>query len=202
MNMNYTNIQKSVGIPTFIFKDCFLGCFIMEGKVEAKVPAVKKLHYMWYGKATKCTKSKLSQLGRDIKRGESNKMRIIIEGYGRMLEWEKSIVKLKEQEIKDVKREAYREQQEEIKRISNIAREDEQFMIDFIQSLDPETVKRANNEYWNKFGKVIGGTGFKSVGNPTQKNVLISTDSDESDEEFEEIPPGFGAIRVKVNTHQ
>jgi len=153
-----------------------------EAKVEAKVPAVKKLHYMWYGKATKCTKYQLSQLGRDIKRGESKEKRNIIEGYGRMLEWEKSIVKGKEQEIKEVKREAYRKQQEEIKRISNIAREDEQFMIDFIQSLDPATVKRANEEYWNKFGKVIGGTGFKSVGNPTdsdtQKSVGIPTDSD------------------------
>ncbi len=130
---------------------------------ESKVPAVKDIHFTWYGKATKCSKTKLNQMKGDIKRGKCKSHRIMIEGYGRMLEWEKNIVKRKNQEIIDVKRDAERKQQEEINRISNIAREDEIFMINFIESLDPSVVKRANEEYWDKFGKVIGGTGFKCM---------------------------------------
>lgn len=165
--MNYKNISKNVGFSTFLFKGCFLGSVIMD-EIEAKASEISRPYWAWYKKATKCNNAKLSQMKRDIRRGQSKNMRIIIEGYGAMLKAQKDLLEHKkkyyEEKIKEVKRESYRIQQEEIKRISNIARDDERFMIDFIQSLDPKTVRRANDEYWEKFGRVMGGGGFKSVG--------------------------------------
>ena len=136
-------------------------------EIEAKVSEISRPCWVWYKKATKCNNAQLSQMKGDIKRGKCKSHKIMIEGYGAMLKAQKDLLEHKkkyyEEKIKEVKRESYRIQQEEIKRISNIAREDERFMIDFIQSLDPKTVRRANDEYWEKFGRVMGGGGFKCM---------------------------------------
>ena len=119
-----------------------------------------KADYRVFSEYTGITKSKLSQLKDNIKRGKSETMREAVLGFGKMREYWNTLRKdnnaRHERDIKELKKAHFSDMQQLRKERNASDREELQFYRSFISRLDDKTKWDFNDEYHERFGTTAG----------------------------------------------